>query len=70
MCKVENNPENNMYHICNNDLEGNQAVKELNKIFGYSEIEIDKERISNVNMERMKNFDLDSLNKDTEMMMA
>jgi hypothetical protein len=50
----------------NNDHKNNEAIKEVNKLLGLDDVEIDKAAIEAVNMERMKNLDLGRFNEELE----
>lgn len=63
---IEADASKNQFIICNDDLENNQAVKEMNALLKLSDEPIDKEAIANVNMERMKNLKMEEFAKDLE----
>lgn len=52
--KIEHDPAKNCYVIRNDDLENNQAIKALDGLFGLDSVEVDKEKIAQVFMDRMK----------------
>mmetsp|Transcript_13869 Transcript_13869/g.27652 ORF Transcript_13869/g.27652 Transcript_13869/m.27652 type:complete len:259 (+) Transcript_13869:103-879(+) len=56
--RIPDEPENKCYNFWNNDHAGNQAIKDINKLLGLEDIEIDPKAIEAVNMARMKNVDV------------
>ena len=54
---VKHDPAKNCYVIRNDDLEGNQAIKALDGLFGLDGVEVDKEKIAKVFMDRMKKME-------------
>lgn len=46
--------QKNCYEINNNVLEDNTAIKELNKILGLEDVEVNAEEIAKVNYERFQ----------------
>ena len=54
---VKQDPAKNCYVIRNDDLEGNQALKALDGLFGLDGVEVDKEKIAQVFMDRMKKME-------------
>ena len=54
---VKQDPAKNCYVIRNDDLEGNQAIKALDGLFGLDGVEVDKDKIAKVFMDRMKKME-------------
>ena len=54
MVRLEHNPAKGCYCVCNDDLASNQGIRELNKVLGLADCEIDKAAINQVQLDRMK----------------
>lgn len=56
VCCPHPNPTVGINFIKNTDLVNFEGIKEVNKLLGLESVNIDAQKIANVNMERMKNL--------------
>lgn len=66
MVKIPDDPAKKCYNFKNNDHKNNEAIKEINKLLGLEDVEIDKAAVEAVNMKRMENLNLSKWNDEFE----
>jgi len=66
MVRIPDDAMKNCFHFANDDHAGNAAIKQINKLVGLEDIEIDKAAVEAVNMKRMQQVDMKELGKAFE----